>query len=273
LVRRLLLLAALGVATAALSLWPVRHAEPAKDQDPIAALVDKVLANPLDADATEKLEALRAQRRRQRKSALAGLESGLRAYLDGRYGPAAKGLDQATASKSVTAAADAALAKTVNEILRECQQRAPKAPRKEKPKAKGICPRCGNSGWADCPVKACAGSGWVKCSACNGRGTITVRKEVEEYGFTRTKSKTLPCPKCKRRGGLKCDRCGGNGFVRCRCGAARRDAARDAPKPKLGENERKAIRKVIARTSFRRNGGIDLAAPGALRCSPRLKKK
>jgi len=247
-------------------------AEEAPPQDEVAALCAAVLANPLDAAAVAKLEALRDQQRKQREAGLLALGKGLRAYLGARWPEAAEELKTAAACPEASDLAKAHLTKPLAEVLRACEAKAKAlrpAPAQEK--RKGICERCGNTGWMDCPQKGCVGSGSTRCERCRGQGYFT-RQVRDRSGFGMTET-NIPCPACKGTGADTCEKCRGRGVVPCTCGArpvplgkdvdaAEASAAGVAPK------EAAAARTVIAMARYLRSGGIDLDSRDAFKRSP-----
>jgi len=258
-----------------LSIASAPAAEPKNHQGDVAALSAKLLANPLDADTVAKLQALRSRQHDATQAALEALEKGLVAYLARRADEAAIELPKAAAHHSTAQMANAMLGMPLQKIIARCKGKArPKPAAKPDAEDVAVCPKCGNTGWADCPRHPCYGSGALPCTACHGKGTIT-RTKVQKTTFgTMPQSTTTPCRKCRGKGTYSCPRCKGRGVVPCDCQAGKAVRANEprAPKQARGRIEKRAIKHLIARARFLRKGGIDLAAPDALTRAPDLKQ-
>lgn len=262
---------AAGIASVVLLFLPAlaHAAQPANPQDRIQGLRAKLLRNPLDAAAAEELEKLRIQEHLRTQSALRALENGLKAYLAGQYAPATQELKKAGTSRRASALANAVLRKSLREVLKDCEKRMP-PPR---PRPQRTCPKCGNTGWADCPQNGCVGSGAITCPRCEGTGK-TQGKTKRPTRTPRPRPGTDPtekCRMCRGKGAASCPKCRGRGRVPCSCGIRPRATgpARGAA-GQLDRNEMQAVRKVAAMARFLRKGGIDLESRDALQCSPKL---
>jgi len=274
---------------------------PAADLDAeLGAARKAVLADPLDVAAAARLAELRKKQKERAVEALAALEAGLDAYLAGRWAAAAAELKKATACPQVVKMADALLVKTLAEVVRICQDKAGPAPGAAA--APKVCPKCGNTGLADCTEEGCHASGFIRCQACDGLGKIDPSKSrtpclVCDGKGRRSTGTTcsacngkgsLPpskssssylrsCSKCGSKGEAECPTCRGRGVVPCTCGAkpsveSPPDATPPTPESPIGSNEAAAAKKAIAKARFLREGGVDLESPEALECSPKLTK-
>ena len=222
-------------------------------RDPIAALSKKVLADPLDAEATRRLAELRQQQSKARNGALLSLETGLEAYLAGRPDVAAPALRKAADASDVAAMAKRLLPVPLDELIRKCEKGAGRATAVA---AGGVCLHCGGTGWADCP--ACQGCGVRLCPDCRGTGKVARWGEVAAY------------PKCKRTGALPCEQCKGRGGVSCgKCAKITAAAVREGTGG-LGAEEARAARKAVAMARYLRSGGIDCESPDALKRAPKM---
>ena len=221
----------------------------------IGTLASRLLANPLDAAAASRLEALRKTYDQQRRTAFGALAAGMQAYLDGRFALAGRRLAVAAAWDEAATAADELLLRKLGRILDECRKQAASSTKE----AGTACADCGDLGWADCPGKGCYGTGTRPCPTCRARGTMSPRSD-------------RPCPACKGTGALPCAACRGRGVVPCtKCGAGHLGAT-GAARDGLGPNETRAIRALIAKARYLSHGGMDLESPRAFRPSPKLQR-
>ena len=239
----------------AFALWPPRvtAAQQADLGNEISLLAKKLLDDPLDAAAAERLGQLRQQQEQARNAALGALVKGLQAYVQHRLDEAGQELAKAAQASDVVTLADSVLQTSLSRVIEECR-REPKSP--SGPTAQEVCPRCGNTGWADCP--ACYGSGVLLCPNCGGNGKFS-----RSGGICSNR-------KCRRTGALACEKCGGKGLVPCeKCG---RTSATVVSKGTafLTADQVAAIMKAIAMARNCRGGGIDLDSPAALRTSPKV---
>ncbi len=276
---------------------------PAADLDAeLEAARKAILANPLDGAAAARLAELRKRQKERAAEALTALEAGLDAYLAGRWAAAAAELKKAAACPQVVKMADALLVKRLAEVVRICQDKAGPAPGAAAT-APAVCPKCGNTGLADCSEAGCHASGSIRCDDCKGQGKTdpsksrttcprcngTGRRSTGTICSTCNGKGSLPpstssssylrsCRKCSGKGETECRACRGKGVVPCTCGAkpaaeSTPDAAGPAPpETPIGSNEAAAAKKAIAKARFLREGGVDLESPAALEPSPKLTK-
>ena len=225
---------------------PVRAAQDAEPGREIAALAAKLLADPLDAAAADKLGRLRQRQAQACKEAIEALVKGLDAYMAQRPDSASRDLSRAAQVPEVAAMADRALQSPLAALIKKCAKESGAA---DVPAAADVCESCGGTGRADCP--ACHGAGEQLCPTCGGHGK-----------FTRS-SGTCTHPKCGRSGVLQCEQCQGKGVVRCNECEAKATGF-------LAEAQVLAIRTTMAMARHLSAGGIDLDSPGALKTSPKL---
>jgi len=246
--RRRVARAACGIAGCLALGLAARAAEPPALDAEIRALSDKVLADPGDAAAVQKLAKLRPEQAETRREALRSLEVGLEAYLSGEFAVAAQELKKAARSPEAVYLADKLLLSPVREIVADSEKRSAKS--------SDVCSACGGSGWADCPGSGCYSSGVTPCATCRGLG--------------RGRKTGRPCPGCGGGGEVTCPKCLGAGLVRCP--TCRGGETGGAERTWVGSNAAEAIKKVISMARYLRGGGPDLFSPGALEPSPKLRK-
>jgi len=235
-----------------------RAGAPSKLEGEIAALSTRLLQDPLDDAAAQKLAELRAERQKRRREALDALARGLSAYLDGRLAVAAKRLAVAEQWREAADMANATLLRPLDDIIDECKRKT-KTATASKP---DLCPECGGTKWADCTETRCYGTGRRRCTRCDGRGW---RRRGSRSRAT--------CRACGGTGAVACTECRGRGVVPCpKCGGPKHVDDRPRSGIVLGVKETQAIRKVIARARYLSRGGIDLESPQALKPSPKLKR-
>ena len=249
----------------ALVVWtavgPVHAASPAKakPEDPdaaIAALRRRVLADPIDAQAVPELDQQRRKQVVERNNALDALAQGLGVYLDGRMREAGVLLGKAARCKSVVAWAKAVT--PLDMVFAACGvgPRRPKA-------AHRLCRECGGTLAADCPM--CKGAGWRRCTRCNGTGTYRVQRSRRSRSF-----RMQTCNTCEGKGIVVCGNCKGAGTTPCNaCDAAPDARAHADAAPAAGPPGTRAIRVLILKARYRRNGGLLFDDPATLRPSPR----
>jgi hypothetical protein len=220
-----------------------------------AALAGKVLADPLDAAAREKLAGLRRAQERRDAAAYQALAQGLKAYIQAGPDMAAPALRKAAASARA-ASLTQGLSKPLGKILAELGPSGLPGPEKT-----GICRKCGGTGRADCTASRCHASGMVPCTKCTGSGIIRVERpfpQPHEYAL---------CPDCVGAGVVPCPVCSGAGTVPCP--ACKGKAAGDWSGQHLTPEETRRIREVICKAGRLARGEIDLYTSGALKPSPK----
>jgi len=215
-------------------------------------LARAVLADPMDGIVREQLEALRVEQRRARTAAFGTLAQGLHAYLEAGPELAAAILRQVARSPRA-----ASLARPLGPAI----QRIVAADEPNPPARSATpCPKCGDTGLADCTARRCHGSGWVPCGTCKGSGVVQVKDEV------RGRTVLYLCRDCAGSGVTRCPACNGHGTVACK--ACNRQPGRWAEYHVSGQ-EAAAVEKVICQARWLHRGGIDLYTNGALKPSPK----
>jgi len=218
----------------------------------VARLAKKLLADPLDAAARDRLAELRARLQKRDADAMDALACGLRIYLD--IGPqlAASPLKKAadnSSAQSLTVGMD----RSLEEIIGASRSSA-------KGEAAWVCPKCGDTGFALCTAFRCNGSGYVPCAKCGGLGVIRGPDKdgiIKVLGF---------CPECGGSGVVSCQVCRGKGSVACK-GCKRKPS--QAAGGVLAASELREIQKVICKARWIRAGGVDLYTNGARATSPK----
>ena len=242
-----------GVALACGLAFAAEAEAPRTPEEETRALSRRVLADPHDAAAVERLKQLRAQEGVRRREPIDALTAGLEAYLEGDFRKAVAELRKAAASPWVLETANQVLLNPVDEVIEDCAKRAAASQQ-----GGGLCPECGGTGWEDCPMKSCYGAGTLLCPVCKGKGS----------GRPRGSTQTVLCPRCAGTGELRCKECNGAGVIRCaRCGGKGAGGA-----SWVGTNAAEAIHKTLTRMRYLRDGGIGLFSPEALECAPKLEK-
>lgn len=223
----------------------------------LAAETKKLDEDLLNESAARRLSQLRKEEAARRQEALKALIAGLQAYAEGRWAVAGHGLEEALASRSTTALAEAILPQKLSSMASRARQAGGSAQPRDN------CRSCGGSTIIEC--SSCNGAGVEECRRCDGKGAKKTKMKKDP-----TTTYNKPCEACNRRGFVPCDRCGGKGFVPCsRCGEKR--SAGQAPK--VTRREREAIGKVIAKAEYVLQGGIDFETEAVLAPTPEAARR